>query len=90
VRFNRHFFVPVNGIQWLTLVLAVALAAGFTFGTMRLDNVQAHENDAIRSIMCFAELRTRQSQVLTPQQKRQGIQFYDQALAKAQIAPCAD
>jgi hypothetical protein len=52
-----HRYVPLNWIQWLTLVLCAAVALGFAWGFHEIKDVQAHQNDALRSIICRAERR---------------------------------
>lgn len=83
-----HRFAPLNWIQWMSLALLFVVSFTTPILYMRIQNVQHHQNDAIRSIMCFAEHRARISPVLTGKQKREAIRFYTQAIADANLQPC--
>ena len=81
----------MNWIQWLTLVLALVTAAAFIVLYLRIQHVQHHQNDALRSIMCRAETvvhRTHTSAQFTMAQKRKAIRFYERALSDAHLKPC--
>ncbi|HET6914473.1 MAG TPA: hypothetical protein VFH56_00135 [Acidimicrobiales bacterium] len=80
--------VPLNWIQWLTLLLLLAIAVVTPIEFARIHDVQHHQNDAIQSIMCFAEKRTVQNKQLPPKQRRQTLRFFEQALANAHLTPC--
>ena len=90
----RHF-VPLNGIQWLTLMLLLAVVAGFSYGfdqqhntNMAVAHVQAHQNDAIRSVICFAEHVVRTRPGIPHKQRVEAVQFYRHALHHAHLPPC--
>ena len=82
---------PINWIQWLTLALALFTAFTIPVLYFRVQHVQQHQNDALRSIMCRAEtvvLRTHPSAQFTAKQKRQAIRFYSRAISDAHLDPC--
>lgn len=77
-------------VAWLifTTIQGRQDANGLRVQDGRIHHVQAHQNDALHRIICFAELRVRQSPVLTRKQKEQAVKFYDEALRKAHLEPC--
>lgn len=82
---------PLNWIQWLTLILLLAMSVTTPWLFYRVRSVQHHQNDALRSIMCRAETVVRRAPVsatFTVKQKRQALRFYTQALAAAHLLPC--
>lgn len=90
----RHF-VPLNGIQWLTLLLLLAVVAGFAYGfgqqhdtNLKVAEVQAHQNDALRSIFCFAEHTVKVRPGIPHKQREQALAFYQHALEHAHLEPC--
>lgn len=72
-------------ILWVLLTLLAAATGAVAF---QIQGVQHHQNDAIRSIMCFAEQRVAESPQLSAKQKRQATRFYDAAIAQAHLKPC--
>lgn len=72
----------------LTYLLVIAIAVTTPIEFSRIRDVQAHQNDAIQSIMCFAEKRIGKSQQIPAKQRRQAVRFYAQALANAHLTPC--
>lgn len=68
------------------LVFVIAVTTPIEFSSIR--GVQAHQNDALQSIMCFAEKRIGQSKQIPPKQRRQAVRFYAQALTAAHLSPC--
>lgn len=68
------------------LVFVIAITTPIEFSSIR--SVQAHQNDAIQSIMCFAEKRTVENRKLPPTQRRQTIRFFTQAITAAHLSPC--
>jgi hypothetical protein len=91
----KHYFVPLNGIQWLTLVLLVAVSAGFAYGFNQakdqraaLAHVQAHQGDSVRTTFCYFESLGQKSKRLTPAQKRQEVKVIRKALAKIGEPDC--
>jgi len=68
------------------LLVVTAAAAGLSF--LKIEYVQQHQNDALRSIICRAEAFVEHDRKLTPQQKQQSLHFYDSSLADANLAPC--
>lgn len=82
----RH--LPINWIQWLTLTLAFTVAVTIPVLYLRVRHVQQHQNDALREILCFAEVRVRETPRLSTMQRRQAILFYRQALVDAHLKPC--
>jgi len=80
---------PVHpAIQWLTLLLALCITGTLVTLYVRVQNVQKHENDALHSIICFAEHRVQVAPGFTPEQRHKALQFYSQSLADAHLAPC--
>lgn len=79
---------PINWIQWLTLVLALFMAFAFIVLYARIQNVQRHENDALRSIICQAEHAVRVHPGIPAQQRRQALSFYQHSLVDAHLKPC--
>ena len=79
---------PLNWIQWLTLLLAVVSTMAFVILFLRIQHVQSHQNDALRSIICRAEKFVRTSHDLTPAQRRQALKFYEDSLSSIHAAPC--
>lgn len=67
-------------------MIAIAVTTPIEF--RRIEAVQAHQNDALQSIMCFAEKRIGESKQIPPKQRRQAVHFYAQALANAHLVPC--
>lgn len=49
---------------------------------------QHHQNDALRSIMCYAEHAVRTRPGIPAKQRHEAIVFYDRALAEARLRPC--
>ena len=78
--------IPHIALLW-TLIGLQALSC--IFALVRVQNVQSHQDRALRSIMCFAEGFVERSPHATPEQKRQAIQFYNEALSNAHLAPCS-
>jgi hypothetical protein len=85
----KHYFVPINGIQWLTLALLVTVCAGFAYGfnqatdqRVALAHIQAHQGDSVRTTFCYFESLGQKSKHLTPGQKRQEVKVIRKALAK--------
>jgi hypothetical protein len=83
-----HRYVPLNWIQWLTLVLSAAVALGFAWGFHEIKTVQSHQNDALRSIICRAERVVRTEPGLTTAERRRAERFYVGALVDAHLKPC--
>lgn len=84
----RRRFTPINWIQWLTLALATVSTGAFLILYLQIEHVQEHQNDALHSIICFAEQRVETATTLTTQARRQALSFYTQALADAHLDPC--
>ena len=83
----RHF-APLNWIQWMSLALAFAVAFTIPILYLRIQDVQHHQNDALRSIMCQAEHVVRVRPGIPAKQRAQAIRFYETALDRAHLAPC--
>ena len=79
---------PLNWVQWLSLLLALTVAFTTPILYLRIAHIQSHENDALREILCFAEVRVRETPRLSTMQRRQAILFYRQALVDAHLKPC--
>jgi len=77
----KHYLVLMSVL--LALTSAAALIA-----FIRVQDVQHHQDNALRSIMCFAEAFVEKSPHATPQQKRQAVRFYNEALSNAHLTPC--
>ena len=84
----RRRFHPLNWIQWLTLGLALFMAFAFIILYLRIADVQAHQNDALRSILCRAEHVVKTQPGFTEKKRREAVRFYQQALAGAHLKPC--
>lgn len=86
-----HRYAPLNWIQWVTLILLVGMLVTVPILFVRITNLQRHQGDGLRSVICLIEARvqhTPPSATFTLKQKRQALQFYDEALSKARLAPC--
>lgn len=81
---------PLNWIQWVTLALVLCVGVTVPLIFLRLENVQRHQNDALRSILCRAENVVRTEPGITVEQRRQALSFYEHALAGAHLAPCTE
>lgn len=81
---------PINAIQWLTLILVAIVCGGFIYGFTKLEAVQAHQNDALRSVLCRAEHVVRTEQGITKQQRHQAERFYVNAIKDAHLKPCGE
>lgn len=68
------------------LLIFIAVTTPIEFG--RLQAVQAHQNDALHSIICFAEQYVENSKKTPPAQKQAVVKFYDRALRDAHLPPC--
>jgi len=79
---------PLNWIQWLTLILAAATAASFLILYSQISNVQAHQNDALDSILCFAEHTVQVRPGIPEKQRQAALAFYRRAIADANLKPC--
>lgn len=76
----------ISVVGWIVLVCTLVI--GLVGIATWVGAVQAHQNDALRSIMCFTEKRIEESTQLTVKQKRAAIKFYNQALETAHLDPC--
>ena len=83
-----HRLFPINWIQWLTLALAMTIAATTPVLFFRIQDVQHHQNDALDSIICHAERVVRTSSGLTAKQRTQALRFYEQSIRDAHLKPC--
>ena len=72
----------------LLWIIVALVAASNVVSHVQIISVQAHQNDALRSIICRAEHVARKSSGYTLQQRRQAIKFYKQSLADAHLKPC--
>ena len=79
---------PLNWIQWLTLALALTVAFTTPVLYFRIQHVQEHQNDALRSIICRAEHVVRTQPGIPAKQRRDALRFYRNALAGAHLKPC--
>lgn len=79
---------PLNWIQWLTLALVLCVGVTVPLIFLRIESVQHHQNDALRSVICLAESFVRNSKHLSPQQKNQSLDFYNRALSDARLRSC--
>jgi hypothetical protein len=70
---------------WIGLCL-VAAAATASYVDSR--QTQAHQNDALRAIICAVDQREQASTTLTPAQKRAAGAFWVQALEQAHLRRC--
>ena len=72
----------------LTYLLVIVIAVTTPIEFRRIETVQAHQNDALQSIMCFAEKRIGKSHRIPVKQRQQAVRFYGQALVAAHLSPC--
>lgn len=72
--------------QWLTLLLAFAVAVCVPILFFRIESVQHNQNGALHSIICFVEFREKST--LPPKQKQQAVSFWAAALKDAHLSPC--
>ena len=80
--------IPLNWIQWLTVLLIPATIIPIVILFSQIQNVQKHQNDALHAIICHAERVVRTSTDLTTSQRWQALKFYRQSLADAHLSPC--
>ncbi len=78
-----------NYLVLLSLMVAMTAAASL-LAFIKVQDVQRHQDTALRSIMCFAEGFVEKSPHATAQQKKQAIRFYNEALVSARLAPCTN
>lgn len=74
-----------QGVIWVLLAL-VAAATALAF--VRVQDIQRHQNDALRSIICYVDAREQSSPTLTALQKRQAGDFWRAALQSAHLPYC--
>ena len=71
---------------WSVVVLALAVSTPFLF--YKIQDVQHHQNDALRAVICRAE-HVVETQAGIPAHKRlEAIKFYRGALSDAHLKPC--
>ena len=75
-------------IYFLWGVIAL-LAVASLFSLVRVQMVQAHQNDALSAIMCHAEHLIRTSKGITPKQRHQAIRFYQDQIRLEHLKPCS-
>ena len=80
--------LPINWIQWLTLLLAMTIATTTPVLFFRIQNVQHHQNDALHSIICHAESVVRTQPGIPPEKRRQALRFYQTSIIDAHLKPC--
>lgn len=76
----KHYYA-----LWVVVTL---LTAACVFSVLRVQDVQAHQNDAIESIICHAESFIKADKKLTLAQRNQSLRFYRQSLADARLPEC--
>ena len=54
----------------------------------RIEGVQRHQNDALRSIMCHAEHVVKAQPDITAKQRHEALRFYETSLVDAHLKPC--
>lgn len=87
-----HRYVPLNWIQWVTLILCAAVAVEFAWSDHRFREVQHHQNDALSSLICRAEhivQKTPTSPQFTWQDKERALRFYRNAQKDSHLSPCS-
>lgn len=70
-------------------VLIALLAGATTYAVFKVQQVQAHQNDALRSIICRAESVVRTSPDLTAKQRVRALRFYEQSIRDAHLRSCS-
>lgn len=78
----------LNWVQYVTLILAVTTAVVVPILFNRVSSIQQHQNDGLRAVICRAEDFIVKDKQLTPAQKKQSLDFYNQSLASIHAAPC--
>lgn len=68
----------------ITGVLLLLVALGFVY----VRQVQAHQNDALHSIICRAEYLVETHPGLSPAKRREELRFYEDVSAGAHLKPC--
>lgn len=77
-------------IKHLTLLwLVLGLVAGASaYAVYSGQNSRAHQNDALRSIICRIDAAQQASPVLTKKEKHQAGVFWQKAAEHAHLRPC--
>jgi hypothetical protein len=83
-----HKLLPLNWVQWLSLLTVAALSILMPFLIIRVENAHRDTNNSIRSVLCYFEHRALESPQLTEAQKRQAVRIYAQALAQIGEPAC--
>lgn len=85
---HRSTIFPLNWIQYLTLILAIATAATTIIIFHRLDDAAMHRNDALQAVICRIENAVKVNPDLTVKKKIQTIRFYNSLLQTIGSKPC--
>lgn len=89
----RHFFRPLNGIQYLTLGLVVVMAAGFIYGFSQIQAARKTQNAGLRIFICsfeHAALHPKdKSQTPRDGQRTYIVRFFDGVLERINVPLCA-
>ena len=72
----------------LTYLLVIYVAVSTPIFIHQIKTVQSHQNDALQSVMCFAQKRTAESKQTPAAQRRASVRFFAQALKAAHLVPC--
>ena len=70
--------------------LVLLLGAASVFALIRVEEVQAHQNDALSAIICHAEHLIRTTSDLNPPQRSRAIRFYQQQIRLEHLKACSD
>lgn len=84
----RSRIVPLNWVQWVTLALLLSFAITTPLLFFRIQGVQKHQNDALRSIICHAISVTEKQPGIPAAQRQRSIRFFESSLADAHLKPC--
>lgn len=69
-------------------VLVLALAVMTALLVVQQTQASQRQGDAIRSVLCFFEVRALQSPQLSAKQKQEAVRIYAQALETIDQRPC--
>lgn len=79
---------PINWIQWLSLITALAVMVTVPIILVRLSDIANQNRKAIRDELCFFEDKTLKNPNLTPQERKQTTRIFAEALATIHSKSC--
>ena len=83
-------FRPMNGIQWITLILVAVISVGFIYGFYKVESIQAHQNDTLQRLVCRGYNFTLHAKppIESAAQRAAGLKFYRQSIKAGHLKPC--